>query len=83
MAFAPSTVFKACGDRAIILPQEVYQETPISFFVGRIVDPSDMLKYPGRVCIYRLLPGRGYVLEDVIGRERDRLGRLYFKSVKQ
>jgi hypothetical protein len=46
-----------------------------------IEDINMFLKYPGRVCIYRLLPGKGYVLEDVIGRERGTMGKPYFKSV--
>jgi hypothetical protein len=44
------------------------------------LDTTGLNKYPGRVCIYRLLPEQGYVLEDIIVRDRDEKGELYFKS---
>jgi hypothetical protein len=45
-----------------------------------VYDTAKLNRYPGRVCIYRLLPEKGYVLEDIIVRDRDKWGRLYFKS---
>ncbi|MDR1256150.1 MAG: hypothetical protein LBJ86_00185 [Spirochaetaceae bacterium] len=65
----------------LIYPSIYADDRLLQFFIGPIEDPDTLLKYPGRVCIYRLSPGKGYVLEDVIGRESDKLGRLYFKSV--
>jgi hypothetical protein len=59
-----------------------YGDNLLPYFIGPIVDPRKQLKYPGKVCIYRLLPERGYMLEDVIGWERGKIGGLHFKSVR-
>jgi hypothetical protein len=52
----------------------------VGIFTRPPMDTAKLNKYPGRVCIYRLLPEQGYVLEDIIVRDRDEKGELYFKS---